>query len=419
MIANPSKSRLSYLLTIYLPYWIKTSVLYKLFGKTVTTWIIQNIGNRLLSLFYLVMVLGSWSVIFFYTYPWIDEASAASSENSHTISQNHKYIGYVVFLACTISWYVASQSSPGVITSDNIEVYNVYPYDGLMFVEGRICPTTNILKLARSKYDRYTSQHISKFDHYCGWIQNPVGERNYRWFLLFLLIQVGMCLYGSYVLGYLLLVHEVQKYNLYGRTFFHRVTGEEFLATTQIVLQYLFHKYQLQSCVFLLLGIASLTLLPFLLWHCYIASCGTTTNESVKWKQVHKWYNIELQRYHENEYNNTKEDNSSNKNDGDDDYVMITKDNNDNTITAKDTAERMTNTTLVRDDAMEEENDDNDVTSKTIFHPGPKPKNIYNYGFIQNWKDIFYPRSIQKEKTLQQTKRESSSYNNNNKTKSS
>jgi hypothetical protein len=36
-------------------------------------------------------------------------------------------------------------------------------------------------------------------------------------------------------------------------------------------------------------------------------------------------------------------------------------------------------------------------TEEKIIHPGPMPKNIYNNGFVENWRDIFYPRSMRPE----------------------
>ncbi len=38
-------------------------------------------------------------------------------------------------------------------------------------------------KLARSKYDMYSGQHVPRFDHFCGWLGTPIGEENYRYFL--------------------------------------------------------------------------------------------------------------------------------------------------------------------------------------------------------------------------------------------
>jgi len=360
ILADPSKSKLAYLLTVRLPHFLKTKIFQSIFGERITSWLITTIINRLLAIFYIVIILGSWSIIFMFTYPWIDEAAASTG----LLSPHHKIGGYVVFVACLASWSMASHTSPGIITADTIHVFeSVYPYDGLLFVRGRRCPTVGIPKVARSKYDRISEQHIAKFDHFCGWLHNPIGDQNYRWFLLFLVIHVVMCMYGTYVVGWLLFVYEIDAHDLWNHMFFHRKTGAAYPATTTIVLQYLFQRLPLQSGVFVLLSVMSVVLLLFLGWHCWIASRGMTTNEYVKWKQVHKWYNGELHRYH----NRT----------ADETMPVQHKDNDDDTTDEHDTQQ--------------------------VYHPGPKPKNIYNTGFMENWNDIFFPRSLQKEANHHET----------------
>jgi len=37
----------------------------------------------------------------------------------------------------------------------------------------------------RAKFSRFTDSCIEHFDHYCPWIGNAVGKRNYRWFFFF------------------------------------------------------------------------------------------------------------------------------------------------------------------------------------------------------------------------------------------
>lgn len=47
------------------------------------------------------------------------------------------------------------------------------------------CISTYIRKPLRSKYDRYLKRVVAKYDHYCPWINNVVGVRNHRRFILF------------------------------------------------------------------------------------------------------------------------------------------------------------------------------------------------------------------------------------------
>uniref|UniRef100_A0A7S3LLB4 Palmitoyltransferase n=1 Tax=Aplanochytrium stocchinoi TaxID=215587 RepID=A0A7S3LLB4_9STRA len=51
----------------------------------------------------------------------------------------------------------------------------------LVVLDGREFP----LPLYRAKVSRVTDNCIEKFDHYCPWIGNAVGRRNYRYFVMF------------------------------------------------------------------------------------------------------------------------------------------------------------------------------------------------------------------------------------------
>lgn len=100
-------------------------------GMTVVDWI----ADRALILLYIVVVHGSWSVIFAYVYPWI--------ARQDYVSQIHRVIGLFVFAACVVSWRYASTSSPGIITQPTRHLYDHYPYDNYMF-EPTLCRTRNM-----------------------------------------------------------------------------------------------------------------------------------------------------------------------------------------------------------------------------------------------------------------------------------
>jgi hypothetical protein len=364
-IADPSKSRLAYLTRVEWPPKINKFFTARIGVANINR--LSSLSDRFLGLFYVVIVGGCWSAIFFFTYPWLDASEGY-------VSSYHKIMGYIVFFVCIVSWRFASQKSPGVITAQTLEKYDNYPYDGLLFVKDRICPTVGIPKLARSKYDRFAGIHVSKFDHFCGWICNSVGEENYRWFLLFLLVHVCMCAYGSFIVGHLF-QHEVEKNKLWDVVYFNRVNGEEFNATAYIVFQYLFQRYKLHAALLLMMSVMGFVLSLFLGYHIWIASRGMTTNETAKWDQVKTWHRAELKRYKKAVKEGLVVEESTSKgskppvSDGD-----------------------VTCTGAAAEDKAEEETE-----SEKITHPGPFPKNIYNVGFVENWRDVLYPRSMRKE----------------------
>ncbi|KAL0485641.1 palmitoyltransferase [Acrasis kona] len=48
------------------------------------------------------------------------------------------------------------------------------------------CGTCMIKKPLRSKHDRVTDRCVSRFDHYCSWVNMPIGSRNHVLFMVFL-----------------------------------------------------------------------------------------------------------------------------------------------------------------------------------------------------------------------------------------
>ncbi len=244
----------------------------KLVGPKVMTSlrkILRKFKQHAFQLVYLIVVLGSWSIMFTYGYDAIHKSAYI---NSH-----HRYAGVLVFIMCISSFHIASNTPPGNITASTISLYDHYSYDNILY-KNKVCPTLQIRKLARSKYDRYTKRHIPRFDHYCGWINQSVGERNYRYFLLFLLVHVFMCIYGSWAV-YQVLHGEIVSKDLLNATFFNAVTGVEVRADYWIVFHYLYIRYMPMCSIFILMAVMALVLGIFLGFHLYISSKNMTTNE--------------------------------------------------------------------------------------------------------------------------------------------
>ena len=365
LIADPSKSRLAYLFTVEWPTKFRTAA---------SNLIGEETANRLIALtdpfmyafaLYVIIVFGSWAAVFLYTFPWIDASEGY-------VSSYHKTVAYITFIICVASWRLACKQSPGIITAENLEKYDNYPYDGLLFKKDRICPTVGIPKLARSKYDRFSGVHVAKFDHFCGWLGNPIGEENYRWFLLFLLVHAGMLTYGAIIVAYLFQL-EIEKHNLWDDIYVSRTEGDEFKfkATPYVIFQYLFQRHKLHSALFLMYSVMGFVLTLFLGYHVWITSRGMTTNEASKWGQVRAWYRAELKRYNKAIKEGLIDENGS--------KLVVS----DGDVTCSG--------------AVTEEKFDTAEDAAQPFHPGPKPNNIYNYGLIENWRDVLSPRSLRKE----------------------
>lgn len=178
-----------------------------------------------------------------------------------------------------------------------------------------------------------------------------------------------MCIYGTIVLTWLFQGH-VLEHGLHQATFFNRNTGEELVADKVIILQYLFYQFFAQVSVLTLMAVMAVALGLFCGYHVWLTSHNMTTNEQYKWSDVNRWYKRELKKYHD---------------------------------------------AVKRGEAVEEtpsqpQIDDGDVTcapsighsapdSRRVAHPGPKPVNIYDRGFVENWKEVLFPIPLRSDRT--------------------
>ena len=143
--------------------------------------------NPILQIVYLALLGGGYAIAVSEIFPLVPNIYLASW---------HKITFSLVFAATLISFYFACNTDPGYITKENISRYNKYPYDFKMFTPKR-CRTTGILKPARSKFCSIMQKNVARYDHYCGWLAQPVGEENYRYFLLFLSMTCSMLFYAT------------------------------------------------------------------------------------------------------------------------------------------------------------------------------------------------------------------------------
>jgi hypothetical protein len=368
VIADPNLSPMAYMIQVDLP-----NKLWDLMGKVVGEKqmnVLQSILDLALVFVYLFVVLGTYTVVFWYIYPWIDSCTY--------VGNYHKYVGYVVFLACLGSWRLANSTKPGIITVKSFPLYDHYPYDNLMFLPNRRCDTTNLIKIPRSKFDRLKyQQNVPRYDHFCGWVSNTIGAENYRWFLLFLFVHVFMCVYGSAVCA-LLFWAEVKEKQLLEITFFDRTTGEHVRSNWLIIVQYLFARKTLEFAALLVMSVMGIALGGFLGYHMYITSYNRTTNEDGKWSDIRKWYKKEQKKYQEAVKKG-----------------LVKKDSNSTASTTSTEAPELKEGDVsctggssgLKEDAGRQE----------YFDPGPMPKNVYDKGFIENWKEVIFPISLRKE----------------------
>jgi len=121
----------------------------------------------------------------------------------------HKLLSFAVFAACVFSFCMASFAEPGVVTPANHARWlQLYPSDEFLYPpreQARDCRTCLLAKVPRSKHCAVCDRCVARFDHHCIWLNTCVGERNYRWFLLFLASNLAIMAYGVWAAGAVLL----------------------------------------------------------------------------------------------------------------------------------------------------------------------------------------------------------------------
>ncbi len=149
-------------------------------------------ANPMIQCFYLALAVGGYYLYVMYGFEHVP--------NSY-VDGYHKYISIPFMAACYWSYYMASATDPGRInksTDDALKerALKRYGFDNILFSDKNWCKTCEIVKPARSKHCSLCNVCCEKMDHHCVWINNCVGLHNYKYFILFLFLHTGICIYG-------------------------------------------------------------------------------------------------------------------------------------------------------------------------------------------------------------------------------
>ena len=142
------------------------------------------------------------------------------------------------------------------------------------------CKTCKIPKPARSKHCSVCDHCVARFDHHCNWVNNCIGARNQKYFILFMTSLVVMTFVGG-LLVFLTFLHIVKSLKLHEQLYTDD-TGQVFTATTSVILSFLLAEYRLMAFLLAYLAVLFLGLGAFLLFHLYCLLMNFTTNEIFK-----------------------------------------------------------------------------------------------------------------------------------------
>mmetsp|Transcript_4744 Transcript_4744/g.7205 ORF Transcript_4744/g.7205 Transcript_4744/m.7205 type:complete len:451 (+) Transcript_4744:60-1412(+) len=342
---------------------------------------IVNKPNPLLQILYLSIINVAYIFWLLHGQPLIP---------TYLVANYHVYIVFCGIVVCQGFFFWACYANPGVITAETEALHDCLPYDGTVYVDGLHCRTCETKKVPRSKHCSLCNCCIARFDHHCVWLNQCVGEGNYRHFLAFLAVHVVFLWYASYISGAVMISKAFEK-DLFNATFVNRRTGKISKATTGIILKYILFSNYTVTIVFALVSVMGAALTGFLGYHLYLISQGTTTNETFKWKEAHSIYKrlVELREMYEKSLtsspSSTMDSSRDKSSDPSDDTAEETSSSSENVEVMYMTPTGMALRGLLRLDT-------NDVPD-----PGEPPVNIYNKGFLTNLSDVIWPLSSRPE----------------------
>uniref|UniRef100_A0A8C4UPQ5 Palmitoyltransferase n=1 Tax=Falco tinnunculus TaxID=100819 RepID=A0A8C4UPQ5_FALTI len=202
-----------------------------------------------------------------------------------------------LLLAGNVGCFIlCSRANPGIITKSNhASLVKIYPYDGVLFQKGIVCPTCNMEKPARSKHCRFCSTCVHRFDHHCVWVNNCIGSFNAKYFFLYLFTLTAMAATIAVITTAFLIQVVLLSNMMYGSYIDDQ--GQEHAVEILFLIQHLFLTFP--RIVFMLGFVILLTLVlgAYCCFNLYLALTNQTSNEWHKSRRYGCSHHVTLQPY--------------------------------------------------------------------------------------------------------------------------
>ena len=254
--------------------------------------------NPALQLFYVALMAGGFALFYHHVLPLLPNSRV------HPI---HRINAYWVMGLGVVIFTMASFADPGTVTAASLHRFSRLPYDRAVraairrarapparratahtalppsqLYHPKVCRTCLVPRPARSKHCVICNKCVSRFDHHCPWLNTCVGERNYRYFMLFLWYHAFLCFYAAWLHARILL-HLYADVHRLDEAYYLDAAGNPTAVSTMQCFQYLFVHYNVVCAIFIFCSIIGVALAGFWGYHMWLIRCGTTTNETFKW----------------------------------------------------------------------------------------------------------------------------------------
>uniref|UniRef100_A0A3Q2QCW3 Palmitoyltransferase n=1 Tax=Fundulus heteroclitus TaxID=8078 RepID=A0A3Q2QCW3_FUNHE len=114
----------------------------------------------------------------------------------------------LLVLVSVLLYFAVSLMDPGFILSEDSDLQftlgvteeqqDMIPASAKS-LRRRRCAHCLLQQPMRSKHCQACQRCVRRYDHHCPWIENCVGERNHRWFLVYLAVQLLVLLWALHV----------------------------------------------------------------------------------------------------------------------------------------------------------------------------------------------------------------------------
>jgi len=276
------------------------SFLYTILQKIGIIWILQQIKNAgiwflykphpIIQIAYVIIIGGAYGMFAIHGFPLLD--------HNPYFPAYQKTVSVGLLAGSLIFFFLASFTNPGVITDKNVQGYSkLFSFDYQLYHPNRSCKTCKFEKIARSKHCTVCDRCVARFDHHCIWLNNCVGERNYRYFLIYLIFNSIIMMYGIWAST------SIIYYELYGprrliySTFTNRITKETHTASWGILFQYFMTNHLEVTMVFVLCLVMGTIVTGFTIYHIYLTLTNVTTNETFKYSDLKAAFEWVMKKY--------------------------------------------------------------------------------------------------------------------------
>ncbi|KAF7660003.1 hypothetical protein LDENG_00290230 [Lucifuga dentata] len=112
---------------------------------------------------------------------------------------------FLLVVLSVLLYFAVSLMDPGFVLSDTVkgiqgsneEMEKMIPQSSTPRL--RRCGYCLLQQPMRAKHCQTCKHCVRRFDHHCPWIENCVGERNHRWFIVYLLVQLLALLWALFI----------------------------------------------------------------------------------------------------------------------------------------------------------------------------------------------------------------------------